>query len=349
MSWQRKGISLTSASTLLEAVGGCLTQPLFNFKLVCSAASAVFHYLFNILFDSIQGQLPRRFEVVESLADRRMLNAVNRNRPRISSNAGRTESRFFMRHSVSASFMKPQHLGDSLQEEHQSIYESRRKDDAPHDDERDLVLSDVDDTGHSWLLCHLDSSDDPVLVLHQLRQCIGGTPGHSGAGAALLEVNDSNPSVALDAILLLCLLESDLETQIIFRPLTYRAESGCLLLRVCKLKQKKGKKQDHQRSMPVVKVKCSVNPSSSDMLRDVRALADSLLSKVNQHNVACIKSESPTQLIVALRALKIARKVIRSERSDQDLFINPRVSQEEKGVCFHAWIKSTREVSEGFP
>lgn len=241
---------------------------------------------------------------------------------------------------------KPQHVGDSLQsmDEHRAKA-NERDSKRDNDTDEDLVLSDTDATGHKWLLCHLDSSDDPVMVLHQLRECI------AGRGAALLEVNDSNPSVVLDAILLLCLLEADLDSKIIFRPLRQRADNGCMILRVCKAKQKGG-----QRSQSIVQVKrvtdeARHNLSPSDMLREVRALADSLVNKVDGNNVACIESHGPTELIVALRALKIARRIVRSDGSDQDLYISPQVTNDKNQslICFHCWVKSTQSGKVFFP
>jgi hypothetical protein len=219
----------------------------------------------------------------------------------------------------------------------------RSKDRDSNRDDEDLVLSDTDASGHKWLLCHLDSADDPVMVLHQLRECI------SERGAALLEVNDSNPHVALDAMLLLCLLEADLESKIVFRPLRQRAENSCMILRVCKAKQKGSQRA----SGPIVQVKKPTlidNPSPTEMLRQARGLADQLLSRVDKNTMACIESENPTELIVALRALKIARKIllgrsiVRNE-GNEDLYISPQFVNDGSHhsiISFQCWVKSTQ-------
>jgi hypothetical protein len=238
-------------------------------------------------------------------------------------------------------FFKPQHVGDSLQSMEEQRARSERSKDREQDSDEDLVLSDTDASGHKWLLCHLDSADDPVMVLHQLRECI------SERGAALLEVNDSNPHVALDAMLLLCLLEADLESKIVFRPLRQRAENSCMILRVCKAKQKGSQRA----SGPIVQVKRPThidNPSPSEMLQQARGLADQLLSRVDKNTMACIESENPTELIVALRALKIARKIVRSE-GNEDLYISPQVvnyGRHHSIISFQCWVKSTQTPSD---
>lgn len=180
-------------------------------------------------------------------------------------------------------------------------------------------------------LCHLDAMDDPCVVLAQLRSCL-----HQ-SGAVLLEINDFQPSVALDAIFLLVCLEQDLNeeqpsTKVIFRTLTKRSECGHLIIRVCKMK---GHRESHDHSHPLAAIQVGggpISPSNSSLsrsvqrnaaLEEVKELASTLLSKLENDTFVRVSCSCPRALIIALRAIKIARKTIRSNTSD--LFVCPHL------------------------
>ena len=208
-------------------------------------------------------------------------------------------------------------------------------------------------------LCELDWSTDPISTMEHLRQSL------QDHGSAVLTIHDSRPSLLLDMVGMLHLLNQDAQTfdsSVWFHPTLVDPSPGLavgssslltLLVRQAKTPELIRRPPSCILSTPSLNMSSMATgrPFSStrtvpDSVRHsmvteaVQGTAQQLVEKLDIHTSCQLQCPGPKGLVIALRVLKRARKLIRKS-GDYDLLIIPEIltDYDRPRICFNCWRK----------
>ncbi|GAX78056.1 hypothetical protein CEUSTIGMA_g5498.t1 [Chlamydomonas eustigma] len=198
--------------------------------------------------------------------------------------------------------------------------------------------------------CELDWKTDPIDTMQQLRTCL------LDKGNAVLTLQDSSPSLLLDAVSLLYLLNQDLrleednKTIVLFQPSlrkSHNKNSFTLLVKKAQAPEMLQYQATHEiclTSVGYTAAACDAERVS--MKAEVVDAVQNLTGKLDAHGMAQLKCAGPRSLIVAFKALKECRRIIKREGSF-DLVAAPHIIQEKDVaiISFSCWRRRIQVVT----